>query len=94
MLKHVTRFAAAAIAVAGFSAAAAAQDKVTIGVPNWPSVNITANVIKIIAEENFGTEVELVPGTNAVNRCVYFLDPDDIPMELSQPVRESSKEIN
>jgi len=66
MLKYVTRFAAAAIAVAGFSAAAAAQDKVTIGVPNWPSVNITANVIKVIAEENFGTEVELVPGTNAV----------------------------
>ena len=60
MLKHVTRFAAAAIAVAGFSTAAAAQDKVTIGVPNWPSVNITANVIKVIAEENFGTEVELV----------------------------------
>jgi glycine betaine/proline transport system substrate-binding protein len=52
--------------MAGFSAAAWAQDKVTIGVPNWPSVKITANVIKIIAEENFGTNVELVPGTNAV----------------------------
>lgn len=66
MLKSATRFTAAAIAVAGLSTAAAAQDKVSIGVPNWPSVNITANVIKVIAEENFGTEVELVPGTNAV----------------------------
>lgn len=26
-------------------------------------------------------------GPNAGNRYVYFLDPDDIPMELSQPAR-------
>jgi catechol 2,3-dioxygenase-like lactoylglutathione lyase family enzyme len=26
-------------------------------------------------------------GPNAGNRCVYFLDPDDILMELTQPVR-------
>jgi catechol 2,3-dioxygenase-like lactoylglutathione lyase family enzyme len=29
-------------------------------------------------------------GPNAGNRAVYFLDPDGIPMELSQPVRGTS----
>ncbi len=27
-------------------------------------------------------------GPNAGNRYVYFLDPDDIPIELSQPVKK------
>ncbi len=66
MLRRTTRVAAAALFVAGFSAGAFAQDKVTIGVPNWPSVKATANIVKVIAEDNFGTEVELVPTTNAV----------------------------
>ena len=50
----------------GLAGYAQAQDKVAIGVPNWPSVKVTANVIKIIAEDNLGLEVELVPGTNPV----------------------------
>lgn len=66
MFKHVMRLAAAAVLAFGLSAAASAAEKVSIGIPNWPSVKITGNIIKVIAEENFGVEVELVPGTNAV----------------------------
>ncbi len=39
---------------------------VVIGVPNWPSVNVTANVLKVILEDNFGLDVELQNGTNPV----------------------------
>ncbi len=31
-------------------------------------------------------------GPNAGNRCVYFLDPDGIPMELTQPVGQSDRD--
>ena len=54
-----------AAAVAGLSANAMAAD-VVIGVPNWPSVNVTANVLKVIIEDNFGLDVELQNGTNPV----------------------------
>ncbi len=39
---------------------------VVIGVPNWPSVNATAHVLKVALEENLGLEVELQNGTNPV----------------------------
>lgn len=39
---------------------------IVIGVPNWPSVNVTANVLKVILEDNFGLDVELQNGTNPV----------------------------
>jgi len=55
----------AAAAVAGMSANAMAAD-VVIGVPNWPSVNVTANVLKVVIEDNFGLDVELQNGTNPV----------------------------
>ena len=37
-----------------------------IGVPNWPSVNATAHVLKVIIEDNYGLDVELQNGTNAI----------------------------
>jgi glycine betaine/proline transport system substrate-binding protein len=37
-----------------------------IGVPNWPSVTVTANVIKAVVEANMGLTVELQTGTNPV----------------------------
>ena len=37
-----------------------------IGVPNWPSVRVTAHVLKVAIEENLGLEVELQNGTNPV----------------------------
>ncbi len=52
----------AALTVAGTAQAA----DVVIGVPNWPSVNVTANVLKVVLEDNFGLEVELQNGTNPV----------------------------
>ncbi len=54
-----------AVALTGASLNAMAAD-VVIGVPNWPSVNVTANVLKVIIEDNFGLDVELQNGTNPV----------------------------
>ena len=47
------------------SAPALAAD-IVVGVPNWPSVTVTANVIKEIVEKNLGLTVELQTGTNPV----------------------------
>ena len=39
---------------------------VVVGVPNWPSVTVKANIIKQIVEKNLGKTVELQTGTNPV----------------------------
>jgi glycine betaine/proline transport system substrate-binding protein len=39
---------------------------VVIGVPNWPSVRVTANVLKIVLEDNLGLDVELQNGSNPI----------------------------
>lgn len=39
---------------------------VVIGVPNWPSVNATAHIMKVAIEQNLGLEVELQNGTNPI----------------------------
>jgi glycine betaine/proline transport system substrate-binding protein len=49
----------------GFSGVAQAADLV-IGVPNWPSVAVTAEVIKVVLEDNLGLEVEVQNGTNPI----------------------------
>lgn len=49
--------------------AAATKDsggKIVIGVPNWPSAKAKSYILKFIIEENFGLEVELQNGSNAV----------------------------
>ena len=43
---------------------AAAESPVRIGVPNWPSVEMTAHIIKAIAEQRLDTEAVLVPADN------------------------------
>lgn len=48
-----------------FAVPAFAAD-VVVGVPNWPSVTVTANIIKEIVEKNMGMTVELQTGTNPV----------------------------
>ena len=48
-----------------FASPALAADLV-VGVPNWPSVTVTANVIKAVVETNMGLTVELQTGTNPV----------------------------
>ena len=50
--------------VAGISAVQAAD--VVVGVPNWPSAAATANILKVVLEDNLGLEVELQNGTNPV----------------------------
>ena len=39
---------------------------VVVGVPNWPSAAATANILKVVLEDNLGLEVELQNGTNPV----------------------------
>jgi glycine betaine/proline transport system substrate-binding protein len=60
-LKHLT-----AVAIAGMIATPAFAADVVIGVPNWPSVRVTAHVLKVVMEDNFGLSVELQNGTNPV----------------------------
>ena len=43
------------------SATAQAAD-IVIGVPNWPSVKVTAHVLKVVLEDNLGLDVELQTG--------------------------------
>ena len=66
MNKFSLKFAAPLVAGAmTFGAAAQAADLV-IGVPNWPSVAVTAEVIKVVLEDNLGLEIELQNGTNPI----------------------------
>lgn len=50
-------------ATSACSSAALAAD-VVIGVPNWPSVQATAHVLKVALEDKLGLEVELRDGSN------------------------------
>jgi glycine betaine/proline transport system substrate-binding protein len=60
-LKIATAFAT----TLAFATPSLAQD-VVVGVPNWPSVTVTANIIKQVVETNMGLKVELQTGTNPV----------------------------
>ncbi len=55
-----------AVAAVLSAAAPAYAADVIIGVPNWPSVRVTAHVLKVVLEDNLGLEVELQNGTNPV----------------------------
>ncbi len=61
---HTKLLAAAATSLAFVNPALAAD--LVVGVPNWPSVTVTANVIKAVVEKNMGLTVELQTGTNPV----------------------------
>ena len=52
-----------ATAMSAFGSTAFAAD-VVIGVPNWPSVQATAHVLKVALESKLGLEVELKNGSN------------------------------
>ena len=62
-MKRSTLMTTAAAMLIGVPAFAA---DVVIGVPNWPSVAATANVLKVVIEDNLGLEVELQNGTNPI----------------------------
>ncbi len=56
--------AAVATAIGGTGVAQAAD--LVLGMPNWPAGKATANILKVVIEENFGLEVELQNGTNPI----------------------------
>ncbi len=60
-----TKLLSALVTSVVFTAPALAADLV-VGVPNWPSVTVTANVIKAVIETNLGLTVELQTATNPV----------------------------
>ena len=64
-MKRIVKSLALSAMAATVAAPAFAAD-VVIGVPNWPSVRVTAHVLKVVMEENLGLEVELQNGTNPV----------------------------
>ena len=39
---------------------------IVIGVPNWPSVTVTAKILETVIEQNLGYDVELQNGTNSI----------------------------
>lgn len=63
-MRAAQRLFALAVALACGAGAYAAD--VVVGVPNWPSVNVTANVIKVILERNYGLSVELQTAANPI----------------------------
>lgn len=63
--KSLLHGACAGALLSSMSGAAVAAD-IVIGVPNWPSVAATANVLKVVIEDNLGLEVELQNGTNPI----------------------------
>jgi len=65
MKVNKTLFGAGLASLMAFGPVAHAAD-VVIGVPNWPSVRVTAHVIKTVMEDNLGLEVELQNGTNPI----------------------------
>ena len=66
MIKNITKNILAGAVCSALLAPAAFAADVVIGVPNWPSVRVTAHVLKVALEENLGLEVELQNGTNPI----------------------------
>lgn len=56
---------ALAVAVGAAALPAAAAEQVAIGVPNWTTAQVNANLLAAVVEERIGGEADLVPGTNA-----------------------------
>lgn len=76
--KLLALYAAAAISA---SASAAQAADIVIGVPNWPSVQATAHVLKVALEGELGLEVELKNGSNtavfdAMNAGTMHVHPE------------------
>ena len=61
-LNTVILSAVLALGMSAFNSVANACGKLVIAEQNWASAELMANVDKIILEEGYGCEVELVPG--------------------------------
>ncbi len=69
------RIAAAVFGLVAASAPAAASD-IVIGVPDWPSAAVTANIIGTLLDKEFDVEVEYVDG--APRELIEAIDRGDV----------------
>ena len=53
-----------AVMIIALHGSAAAAEEIVIGVPNWPSVQATAHVLKLTMEDRLGLQVTLQEGSN------------------------------
>ena len=67
-MKKMVKISTLAAIISTFTAPPSFAADIVIGVPNWPSVRVTAHVLKVAMEENLGLEVEL---QNAANPVVF-----------------------
>ena len=65
-MKRLTTALLGAAAMTGAASTTVLAADVVIGVPNWPSVNATAHILKVAIEDNLGLSVELQNGTNPI----------------------------
>jgi glycine betaine/proline transport system substrate-binding protein len=65
MTRLAQLLAGCSLALIGGTQAAFAAD-MTIGVPNWPSANVTAHILQAALTERLGLDVETQNGTNPV----------------------------
>ena len=68
-IQHTMRLMGAwavATSLAALATTTALAADVVIGVPNWPSAQATAYVLKVVLEDKLGLEVEMQNGTNPV----------------------------
>ena len=49
-----------------FGSGTAAAEKIVIGTMNWAYMDVMSNVLKFLIEDNYGVEVEFVPGKHAM----------------------------
>lgn len=76
--KFIALCCASAMSLCGSAAVAA---DIVIGVPNWPSVQATAHILKVALESKLGLEVELKSGSNtavfdAMNAGTMHVHPE------------------
>jgi glycine betaine/proline transport system substrate-binding protein len=64
--KTMKQLVYSSVALGTLLAGGAQAAEIAIGVPNWPSAKAGAAVLKALAEEEFGAQVTMVPGTNPV----------------------------
>ena len=84
----IAAYTAAITTTALMSTCAFAAD-VVIGVPNWPSAQATANVLKVVFEDKLGLKVEMQNGTNPVIFAAMASGAMDVHPEVWLPNQQN-----
>lgn len=66
MKRHAVSMAAALLSTVLLSSAGHSEEKLNIGVSNWPSIEAMASIIKQVAHDQLGLEAQLVTSTTPV----------------------------